>query len=46
MIIAIRLAKVEYDVLKELQKKDKMYRKGLAKKIRNDILGTTLRPIA
>lgn len=46
MTITIRLAKVEYEVLKEPKKKDKMYRKGLAEKVENDILGNNLRPIA
>ena len=33
MNITIRLAKVEYEMLKELQKKDKRYKKGLGWKI-------------
>ena len=39
MTITIRLTKVEVEMLKELQKKDKRYKKGLEEKIRND-LGT------
>ena len=37
MNITIRLTKVEYEMLKELQKKDKRYKKGLERKILNDI---------
>jgi hypothetical protein len=37
MNITIRLTKVEYEMLKELQKKDKRYKKGLESKIRLDI---------
>ena len=33
MNITIRLTKVEYEMLKELQKKDKRYKKGLKQKI-------------
>jgi len=33
MNITIRLTKVEYEMLKELQKKDKKYIKGLEDKI-------------
>jgi hypothetical protein len=38
MNITIRLTKVEYEMLKELQKKDKRYKKGLEEKVENDIL--------
>ena len=38
MNIIIRLTKVEYEMLKELQKKDKRYKKGLEEKIRLDLL--------
>ncbi len=37
MNITIRLTKVEHEMLKELQKKDKRYQKGLEGKIRTDI---------
>ena len=37
MNITIRLTKVEYEMLKELQKKDKRYKKGLESKVRLDI---------
>ena len=37
MNITIRLTKVEYEMLKELQKKDKRYKKGLDEKIKDDI---------
>ena len=37
MNITIRLTKVEYEMLKELQKKDKRYKKGLEEKIKLDI---------
>jgi len=39
MNIIIRLTKVEYEMLKELQKKDKRYKKGVDVKVRNDIAG-------
>ena len=39
MNIAIRLTKVEYEMLKELQKRDKRYKKGLEEKIRIEIKG-------
>jgi hypothetical protein len=39
MNITIRLTKVEYEMLKELQKRDKRYKKGLEEKVKND-LGT------
>ena len=37
MTITIRLTKVEYEMLKELQKKDKRYKKGLEKKVKGEI---------
>ena len=37
MTITIRLTKVEYEMLKELQRRDKRYKKGLEEKIRNDL---------
>ena len=37
MTINIRLTKVEVEILKELQKKDKRYKKGLAKKVKSDL---------
>ena len=37
MNITIRLTKVEYEMLKELQKKGKRYKKGLEEKIKFDI---------
>lgn len=37
MNIAIRLTKVEVEMLKELQKKDKSYKKGLEEKVRSDL---------
>ena len=37
MNIIIRLPKVEYEMLKELQKNDKRYKKGLEGKIKIDI---------
>ena len=37
MNITIRLTKVEYEMFKELQKKDKRYKKGLEEKIRLDL---------
>jgi hypothetical protein len=38
MNITIRFTKVEYEMLKELQKKDKRYQKGLKEKVLNDIV--------
>ena len=38
MMIAIRLTKVEVEMLKELQKKDKRYKKGLGEKFRSDLM--------
>ena len=37
MNITIRLTKVEVEMLKELQKKDKRYKKGLELKVRSDL---------
>ena len=37
MNIALRLHKVEYEMLKELQKKDKRYKKGLEEKIKTEL---------
>jgi len=37
MNITIRLTKVEYEMLKELQKRDKRYQKGLEGKVKNEI---------
>ena len=37
MNITIRLTKVEVEMLKELQKKDKRYKRGLETKIREEI---------
>ena len=37
MTITIRLSKVEHEMLKELQKKDKRYQKGLEAKVKNEI---------
>ena len=37
MNITIRLTKVEYEMLKELQKRDKRYKKGLERKIQFDL---------
>lgn len=37
MNVAIRLAKVEFEVLKELQKKDNRYKRGLKEKVEIDI---------
>ena len=38
MNITIRLTKVEYEMLKELQKRDKRYKKGLEEKVKSDLL--------
>ena len=38
MNITIRLTKVELEMLKELQKKDKRYKKGLEDKVKVDIV--------
>ena len=37
MTITIRLTKVEVEMLKELQKKDKRYKKGLEEKVKGEI---------
>ena len=37
MNITIRLTKVEYEMLKELQKRDKRYKKGLEQKIKKEL---------
>ena len=37
MTITIRLTRVEYEMLKELQKKDKRYKKGLEEKVRFEL---------
>ena len=37
MNITIRLTKVEYEILKELQKKHKRYKKGLEIKVKGEI---------
>jgi len=37
MNITIRLTKVEYEILKELQKRDKRYKKGLDQRIKIDL---------
>jgi hypothetical protein len=38
MNITIRLSKVEYEMLKELEKNDKRYRKGLEEKVKSDLV--------
>ena len=42
MNITIRLTKVEYEMLKELQRRDKRYKKGLEEKVKN-VFSCTLR---
>lgn len=37
MTITIRLTKVEVEMLKELQKKDKRYQKGLEIKVKSEL---------
>ena len=37
MNITIRLTKVEIEMLKELEKKDKRYQKGLERKVKEEI---------
>jgi|TARA_Y100001933_G_scaffold107896_1_gene108150 hypothetical protein len=37
MTITIRLTKIEYEMLQELQKKDKRYKKGLEIKVKGEI---------
>ena len=36
MNITIRLTKVEHEMLKELQKRDKRYKKGLEEKVKEE----------
>ena len=38
MNITIRLTNVEYEMLKELKKKDQRYKKGLEEKVRIDLI--------
>ena len=38
MTIIIRLTKVEVEMLKELQKKDKRYKKGIEEKVKSDLV--------
>ena len=38
MNITIRLTKVEFEMLKELQKRDKRYKKGLEEKVKIDLI--------
>jgi hypothetical protein len=38
MNVTIRLTKVEYEMLKELEKKDKRYKKDLHEKLTTDLL--------
>ena len=44
MNITIRLTKIEYEMLKELQKKDKRYQKGLEVKVKGCLLYTSPSP--
>ena len=37
MTITIRLTKIELEMLKELQKKDKRYKNGLKEKVKSDL---------
>ena len=37
MNITIRLTKVEYEMFKELQKRDKRYKKGLEEKVKGEL---------
>ncbi len=37
MNITVRLTKVEYEMLRELQKRDKRYQKGLENKIKTEL---------
>ena len=37
MNITIRLTKVEFEMLKELQKRDKRYKKGLEEMVKNEV---------
>ena len=43
MNVTIRLTKVEYEMLKELQKRDKRYKKGLEDKVKTDLRDSALR---
>ena len=43
MNITIRLTKVEYEMLKELQKKDTRYKKGLEERVKHDLRDSALR---
>ena len=38
MNLTIRLTKVEYEMVRELQKRDKRYKKGLVEKIKIDLM--------
>lgn len=38
MNITVKLTKVEYEMLKELQKKDKRYQRGLEEKVKTEII--------
>ena len=38
MNITIRLTKVEYEMLKELQKKDTRFKKGVDVKVKSDLM--------
>ena len=38
MNLTIRLTKVEYEMLKQLQKKEKRYKKGLEEKVKSDLM--------
>ena len=38
MNITIRLTKVEYEMLKELQRRDKTYKKDLEEKVKSDLM--------
>ncbi|CAK6688316.1 hypothetical protein OGCDGJMD_00400 [Cyanobium usitatum str. Tous] len=38
MNTTIRLTKVEYEMLKELQKRDKRYKRGLEEKVKLDLI--------
>lgn len=37
MTITIRLTKIEHEMLKELQKKDKRYKRGLETKVKEEL---------
>ena len=43
MNITIRLTKVEVEMLKELQKMDNRYKKGLGEKVKHDLRDSALR---